>query len=112
MNKVRKWLPFTLMITLACLSFIYFILFGDNEPYFPESGDPAIIYQEACVQCHGKNGEGSGILYPAFDHSELTLEIIRQNIKEGTWLMPRFKNINGDTLNLLSDYIYQKKYLK
>jgi len=111
-NNIRKWAPFALMLVSALFSFIYFILYGDNEPYFPETDDPEVIYQEACVHCHGKNGEGSGILYPAFDHSQLTIKSIEEYIKEGTWLMPKFDNINGDTLKDLNEYILDKRYLK
>ena len=112
MSKIRRWAPFFLILTVACFSFIYFLLYGDIEPYIPTTNDPNIIYQEACVHCHGKNGEGNGILYPAFDHSQLTIKEIGQNISEGTWRMPKFGNIKGDTLRDLSEYIYSKKYLK
>lgn len=112
MNKIRRWAPFVLMLIMAFLSFIYFLLLGNNEPYFPTSADPKEIYEEACVHCHGKKGEGSGLIYPAFDHTQLTLKMIEQNISEGTWLMPKFENIKDDTLKNLSEYILQKKYLQ
>ncbi|KAA3617716.1 MAG: cytochrome c [Calditrichaeota bacterium] len=112
MDKIRRWAPFVTLLIIACFSFIYFILLGDNEPYFPTTDNPELIYQEACVQCHGKKGQGSGILYPSFDHSQLDIKKIERAILEGDWLMPRFENIKGDTLKNLSEYIYSKKYLK
>lgn len=111
MDKIRRWAPFILMLTVAVFSFLYFLFYGDNEPYFPATDDPNVIYQEACVHCHGKNGQGDGILYPAFEQ-QLTVKIIEQNISEGTWLMPKFENIKGDTLRKLSEFIYGKEYLK
>ena len=111
MKSFKRWLPFVVIILVMIYSFFSFLVFGENEPYFPKTINPKIIYSEACAQCHGERGEGSGILYPAFDSEDLTLELIRQNIEEGTWRMPKFSHIQGDTLNKLIEFIYKNEYL-
>ncbi len=109
-QQIVKWFPFIILISVAAISAVYLFLFGKTDPYEPLTDDPRKIYREACMHCHGQNGEGSGLLYPAFEHDNLKLENIRKNIVEGAFLMPSFENIRGDTLDSLVLFIYQKKY--
>jgi len=109
---LKKWLPFFLMLGVALLSSVYLILSGGDNMYIPKTRDASVIYKEACVDCHGSKGEGDGLLYPAFDYSELNLQIIKDKITNGDWRMPKFKYIKNDTLEILARFIMEKKYLK
>ena len=106
---LRKWLPFIVMISIAIISFISLVFFPDAT-YKPQIDDPDQIYYEACSGCHGENGQGSGVFYPAFDSLSISRKQIGKNIVNGGWLMPKFKHIHGDTLKKLVEYIYHKKY--
>lgn len=108
---LKKWLPFIIMLSIAIIAFINLVFFP-NDQYHPKTDDPDIIYYEACTDCHGENGQGSGLLYPAFDTTSMSRKEIRKNIVDGGWLMPEFRNIRADTLEKLVNYIYEKKYNK
>jgi len=107
---MKKWVPFIILVSIAIITFVN-LVFLTEAPYEPQTADPEIIYYEACSDCHGENGQGSGVLYPAFDNAFSSRVEIEKNIKNGGWLMPKFKHINGDTLKKLVNYIYEKKYL-
>jgi len=111
MQKLKRWLPFMIIISGAFITFVYLVFSGGTDPYIPNSDDPEIIYRDACSHCHGLNGEGDGLLYPAFDNENLTMQDIKKSISEGSWRMPDFENIRNDTLNILVLYIYEKQYL-
>ena len=106
---LRKWLPFIVMISVAVVSFINLVFFPD-DPYKPLTDDPDEIYFEACSDCHGESGQGSGVFYPAIDNLSISHKQIEKNIVNGGWLMPKFKYIHGDTLKKLVEYIYDKNY--
>jgi mono/diheme cytochrome c family protein len=106
---IRKWLPFSIFVIVACIAMINLFFFTD-APYKPKTDDPDIIYYEVCSECHGDNGQGSGVFYPAFKDS-ISREEIKKNIMNGGWLMPKFKYIQEDTLQKLVNYIYEKKYV-
>lgn len=105
---IKRWAPFVILITIAVISFLNLVFFT-KASYKPETDDPDIIYYEACSDCHGETGKGSGILYPAFD-STISREEIQENIMNGGWLMPKFEHIHGDTLKKLVNYIYEQNY--
>ena len=109
---MKRWIPFILMISIALFTLLYMVFYGGNEPYVPKTDSPEIIYQQACAHCHGDNGEGSGLLYPAFSDDAYNLQEIKEKITQGTWLMPGFENIKGDTLNSLADFILERGYSK
>lgn len=108
-NMLKKWLPFIVLICAVIIAFINLVFFP-NDQYIPQTDDPDQIYYEACSDCHGENGQGKGLLYPAFDTLAISKIQIKKNIVDGGWLMPKFKHIHGDTLEKLIEYIYEKKY--
>ena len=111
MNKINRWIPFIFMLTMALISIFYLVFYGTTESYKPFTDNPAVIYREACARCHGNKGEGSQVLYPALQQSGYTVNGVKETIESGTWLMPGFKNIKGDTLTNLAEYIIYNKYL-
>lgn len=109
-KNIKKWIPFATMLSLAVFSFVYFIIAAGEDAYQPLSDDPKTIYREACAECHGERGEGVGVLYPGLADEAYSREKIKQSISEGSWRMPRFKNIKGDTLDLLVQFVFSKSY--
>ncbi len=111
-KMILKWLPFGVIMTTVIISSVYILLAEGENLYRPKTDSPAIIYREACMHCHGERGQGNGILYSSFDYSELDTEKIKLRIKEGSFMMPAFKNINNDTLQNLAIYILEKGFIK
>lgn len=111
-KKILKWLPFGFIVTTVIISSVYLLLAEGDNPYRPNTDSPAVIYREACMHCHGDQGRGNGLLYSAFDYSELDTTKIKLKIKQGSFMMPSFSNINSDTLSNISRYIFEKGFLK
>jgi len=108
---IKRWLPFLFLISVIIISISYLFFSTEESVYRPDTDDPAVIYREACQHCHGKQGQGTGLLYPAFDEN-LTVKKIESSIVTGDLLMPAFIYIKGDTLNNLVEYIYTRSYKK
>ncbi len=111
MRKLTKWLPFTGLMATILVSSLYLFFGGGNGYYKPGTNDPAVIYKEACVECHGVRGEGKGLLYPAFDKF-MDEEDVAREIKEGNWRMPAFRYIRNDTLRILARFVADHGFLK
>jgi len=108
---IKKWLPFILLFAVILVSTGY-LMFGNTiSDYEPDSDDPRTIYREACRHCHGDRGQGTGLLYPAFEEN-LNPTAIEKAIVGGSFLMPAFNQIKGDTLRTLVRFIHTKSYLK
>jgi len=105
---MKKWLPFILLLSAALLAGLWLVLQPGENPYKPETNRPEKIYREVCLQCHGDLGQGSGLLYPAFEADLDTMQI-KEAIVKGGFLMPSFTGIRGDTLDRLVYYVDQLK---
>jgi mono/diheme cytochrome c family protein len=101
---MKKWLPFIVLLVLILVSLSYLFLLKEDSEYVPQTDKAAIIYREACKHCHGEEGQGSGLFYPAFDE-RLDSQEIYEVIQNGALLMPAFNHIKGDTLDMLVKYI-------
>lgn len=112
MQKLLKWLPFSVFIIVAFLGLIYLIYYGNNESYYPSTNNPEIIYKQACANCHGNMGEGDIILYPKLVNIKLEKDEIADIISNGSWRMPDFPFITGDTLTKLVEYVFNEDYKK
>ncbi len=110
MRKLTKWVPFMALMATIAGSSLFLFFGGGNGYYKPATDDPAVIYRQACMECHGKRGEGNGVLYPAFDKYMDEEDVLRE-IREGNWRMPAFRYIRGDTLLILARYIADHGYL-
>lgn len=107
---IKKWLPFIVIVSVIIISSAGLFLSESANPYRPGTNNPSQIYREACAQCHGIEGEGSGLIYPSLGEDDLTIDEIKNVITEGAFLMPAFININGDTLEALGRYILERQY--
>lgn len=110
MQAFRRWVPFLVILGILMITMAYMFLNRQTVYYTPQTDNPAVIYREACQHCHGDKGQGTGLLYPAFG-DKLTPETITEIIRNGSFLMPAYVNITGDTLKTLSLYIYDRGYL-
>ncbi len=108
-RKRGKWLPFYMLLGTALGFSVYLIFFGGNGAYRPQTDDPALIYRQACMECHGAHGEGNGLLYPAFN-KWMDEEDVAREIREGNWRMPAFRYIRNDTLAVLARYVAGRKF--
>lgn len=106
---IKKWLPFILLLFIAIISSVYLLTYSQPSNYQPLTDDPRQIYREACAPCHGLKGQGNGLLYPAFK-ANLEKENISKAITKGSFLMPAFPNIKGDTLQVLIRFIENEVY--
>ncbi|MGD9898414.1 MAG: cytochrome c [Calditrichaceae bacterium] len=111
-KMILKWLPFIFIASTVIISSAYLLLAEGENYYRPKTDSPAIIYREACIHCHGEQGQGNGILYSSFDYSGLDIAKIKLKIKQGSFMMPSFRNINDDTLQNLAKYIFEKGFIK
>ena len=107
---MKKWLPFGFLIFAALLSSLYFFLSTQSSEYQPLTNDPAIIYRETCAECHGKYGEGTGLLYPALGEKVISRKDVIEIIRDGALLMPSYPQIPDTTLRLLSRFIMEKRF--
>jgi mono/diheme cytochrome c family protein len=105
---MKKWLPFLILITIALFTALWSFLHPAPNPYHPKTDRPEKIYREVCLQCHGDQGQGSGLLYPAFE-ADLDSVVVKDIIGSGGFLMPAFPGIQGDTLNNLGTYVLRLK---
>ena len=108
---MKKWLPFVILLIVIVTSLAYIFLSKEDSTYIPETDDAAIIYREACRNCHGDKGQGSGLFYPSLDE-ELHKAEIYNTIQNGSLLMPAFIHIKGDTLDRLVEFIESKSFEK
>jgi mono/diheme cytochrome c family protein len=106
---IKKWFPFFLLVFVIVISSLYLLFSSRPSDYEPRTDDPLQIYREACAHCHGDEGQGTGLLYPAFK-TNLEKEEINKAITEGSFLMPAFPNIKGDTLQVLIRFIENEAY--
>ncbi|MBT3350567.1 MAG: cytochrome c [Nitrospinaceae bacterium] len=68
-----------------------------------------ILFQQACSQCHGKNGEGVKSLTPPLKGRGLPMAYVRLQIYKGSQKMPAFPFIKGETLDRLAKYVTELK---
>ena len=106
---LRRWLPFGLILIVGLVLFVYMLTNRSSSIYVPDTENPAKIYSEACAGCHGTNGQGSGLFYPALNTEKMIQAEVNRIIQEGSILMPAFRNIQGDTLQQLVKYVLEKK---
>ena len=107
---MRRWYPFIILMIAVFVLVNFLLLTGQENNYTPLISDPAIVYQEACQECHGKNGKGEGLLYPDISDSDASEKEVFELVRNGALLMPAFPNIPDSTLGKLARYVYQKKY--
>ena len=109
-RSMKRLLPFILII-LTVFILVNFLLFtGQINEYRPETSDPSLVYKEACMECHGGNGEGNGLLYPDLSQELLSEEAVYNIVRNGKLFMPSFPQIPESTLNKLALYVSNKKF--
>jgi mono/diheme cytochrome c family protein len=106
---MRRWYPFLILI-IAIFMLVNFLIFtGQDDEYIPETSDPSVVYQQACVRCHGERGEGDGMFYPDLSDEVLFEDEVFRVIRNGDFLMPAFPNIPDSTLHNLVEYVVKKR---
>ena len=101
-----------MLLFMALIAAVYLLLSGQTKNYRPESSNPSVIYQEVCADCHGKQGEGSGLFYPALGEKEISRRDVIEIIRKGAFMMPAFPHIPDTTLQKLSTFIMKKEFKK
>ncbi|MCC7431808.1 cytochrome c [bacterium] len=90
--------------------FVAAFVSGCESPsdYKPTTTNPQIIFAEACSWCHGKNAEGTkrGV---SLTKTKLEKTRVREVLTKGTAKMPKFKNLNGEALENVIDYVAKLK---
>ncbi len=107
---MKKWIPFVLLISSAIAFSGYFFYTGRSSVYRPKVHDPAIIYHEACAECHGDRGEGEGLFFPGLLDTSLTRKDVRDAMRDGRFMMPAFTEIPDTTLMNLVEYIVNRRF--
>ena len=107
---MKRWVPFVILIMFVII-FAYFLLFtGQSSEYLPKTSDPSIVFKEACVGCHGEQGEGTGLIYPDLTKEMLSEVGVMKIVKKGDLFMPSFPFIPDSTLKKLASYVAEKKF--
>ena len=109
---MRRWYPFIILVIAIFILVNYLIFTGQDDDYIPKTSNPSIVYQQACVRCHGERGEGEGMLYPDLSDEVLVEDEVFRIVRKGDFLMPAFPNIPDSTLNKLAEYVVNKKFIK
>jgi len=78
-------------------------LASDYKPIIGNSG--AGIFANACVDCHGFEGQGALGSFFKLTGSTMPTEAIKIIIQKGGTLMPAFANIKGEELEVLATYV-------
>jgi len=112
MQALKRWMTFLIIMGILLITMSYMFLNKQTVYYRPQTDNPSLIYKEACQHCHGDRGQGTGLFYPGLVEEDMTGESIADIIQNGSFLMAAYVNIKGDTLQILSDYIYRKGFLK
>jgi len=96
-------------ITLVLLLLIGYChacgLGGSKNDYQPPFADGALIYRQACADCH----EGAHNIAPNLRNQGLTSEKVQRLVRRGKGKMPRFPNLTGDSLNAVGDFVAELK---
>jgi len=109
-NYVMRWMPFIILILSAVGLSGYFFFTGKTSVYRPTIHDPAIIYREACAECHGQKGEGEGLFFPGLMDTSIARKDVIEAVREGRFMMPAFTEIPDSTLKNLVVYIINKGF--
>lgn len=108
---MKRWLPFILLIMFALTATIFLITSG-QETYTPVSSNPAVIYREACMECHGSGQTEANLWSPALSQEDHTRQGVKEIVSQGTWRMPSFPNITDAALDSLANYVAERRYLE
>ncbi len=108
---MKRWLPFIGLLLIAAFAVAYMMLGQGDSIYVPTTDKADILYREACAGCHGRQGEGKHLFYPALAKEDMEEKDIRHIIQTGALMMPAFRNIKGDTLNALVQYVGKKRFI-
>ncbi len=69
--------------------------------------DPIVaLYAQNCSNCHGQVGEGLGS-FPSLQNTKLSIEEIKQLIRNGKGDMPPFPGIKDPQLTRLAEFVKQ-----
>ncbi len=80
------------------------ILTACSNEYTPVAGAKGEeIFKAACMECH-EAIEGKDNIYYELAADRKNLAYIEAKINEGSLMMPKFPNINGDELKKVSQY--------
>jgi len=101
-----------MLLTTALIISVYFLLTGQTNTYRASTNDPAAIYRDVCAECHGEQGEGKGLFYPALGEKEISRQEVIEIIREGAFMMPAFPLIPDTTLRKLSRFVMEKGFKK
>jgi len=109
---MKRWAPFVILILIIFVLVIFLLYTGQTDEYVPLSSDPSLVYKEACVGCHGEQGEGESFLYPDLSKELISEEEVMAIVRNGKLLMPSFPHIQDSTLINLATYISGKMFKK
>lgn len=77
-----------------------------QDDYTPATVSGRVVFQEACVKCHGIDGKGTA-LAPLLKGRSLPPERIRSQVESGSGRMPKFPNITGEALRDLAAFVHR-----
>lgn len=85
---------------------ILFLMMGacaknnDYTPIVDATGEDN--FKTACIECHQTRADG---YYFVLDNKMATITAISNKISQGSFSMPAFSNIQGESLHELSEYV-------
>jgi cytochrome c551/c552 len=110
--EMRKWLPFIVLLLVIVGMLGFMLVTGQTDDYIPLTSDPAIVYKEACAECHGEKGKGEGPLYADLADEYMEKEGVVEIVRNGDLFMPAFPNIPDSTLNRLAEYVANREFVE
>ena len=98
MKRVNIGIVLTLLLVAGC---------SNNEGYGSASAED--IFNKACANCHHPKAGGH---YFELDKEMANVDAVANKISQGNLVMPAFPNIQGDSLQSLSEYVLGKSKLE
>ncbi len=94
MKRMIIGLPLTLLLATGC---------SKSNDYSPASDATAEdVFKTTCIECHQPKEGGH---YFELDKNMANATAIANKVSQGSFMMPAFPNIQGDSLQRLSEYV-------
>jgi len=88
-------------------------LLACSDDYTPRPSSSAkTIYLEACARCHSGETENPAMYYWSINPKNINTRYIAYKVNTGSLTMPSFPNIQGESMNNLSEFVLQHNLKK
>ena len=92
------------LMTIASSTLV--LLYGCSNEYTPPTdADGEAIFKTVCVECHSLSDDRPGNMFFTLNQKNANKTYIAHKVHSGSISMPKFPNIQGRKLELLSEFV-------